>query len=80
MTTMTPSPQVDKESNPWESQRARFDFAAVSGYANCGALGSRQGVGPQTKGFNLFAHGPDLFRFGVRLHDYQHDFTSNLQV
>ncbi len=28
MTTMTTAPQVDKESNPWESQRARFDLAA----------------------------------------------------
>src|SRR5271155_3529556 len=28
MTTMTAPPQVDKESNPWESQRARFDLAA----------------------------------------------------
>src|SRR5258708_39138605 len=28
MTTMTTPPQVDKESNPWESQRARFDLAA----------------------------------------------------
>src|ERR1039458_4188710 len=28
MTTMTSSPHVDKESNPWESQRARFDLAA----------------------------------------------------
>ena len=28
MTTMTTSPHVDKESNPWESQRARFDLAA----------------------------------------------------
>src|SRR6202041_589187 len=28
MTTLTPPPQVDKESNPWESQRARFDLAA----------------------------------------------------
>src|ERR1700727_2976842 len=28
MTTLTTPPQVDKESNPWESQRARFDLAA----------------------------------------------------
>ena len=28
MTTMTTPPQVDKETNPWESQRARFDLAA----------------------------------------------------
>jgi len=28
MSTMTTAPQVDKESNPWESQRARFDLAA----------------------------------------------------
>src|SRR5208282_1273954 len=28
MTTMTTAPHVDKESNPWESQRARFDLAA----------------------------------------------------
>src|SRR5246127_1127730 len=28
MTTIAPPPQVDKESNPWESQRARFDLAA----------------------------------------------------
>src|SRR5229473_5800232 len=28
MTTLTAPPQVDKESNPWESQRARFDLAA----------------------------------------------------
>jgi hypothetical protein len=28
MTTMTTPPHVDKESNPWESQRARFDLAA----------------------------------------------------
>src|ERR1039458_3430161 len=28
MTTMTSPPHVDKESNPWESQRARFDLAA----------------------------------------------------
>jgi glutamate dehydrogenase (NAD(P)+) len=28
MTTMTTAPQVDKETNPWESQRARFDLAA----------------------------------------------------
>jgi len=28
MTTMTAPPHVDKESNPWESQRARFDLAA----------------------------------------------------
>ncbi len=28
MTTMTTAPQVDKEANPWESQRARFDLAA----------------------------------------------------
>src|SRR5579864_7142580 len=28
MTTITTAPHVDKESNPWESQRARFDLAA----------------------------------------------------
>src|SRR5277367_1345548 len=28
MTTMTTAPNIDKESNPWESQRARFDLAA----------------------------------------------------
>src|ERR1700716_3816875 len=28
MTTMSPPPHVDQESNPWESQRARFDLAA----------------------------------------------------
>src|ERR1700755_3510940 len=28
MTTMTTAPHVDKEANPWESQRARFDLAA----------------------------------------------------
>src|ERR1700689_1383792 len=28
MTTLTAPPHVDKESNPWESQRARFDLAA----------------------------------------------------
>jgi len=28
MTTMTTAPHVDKETNPWESQRARFDLAA----------------------------------------------------
>src|ERR1035437_7679090 len=28
MTTTTTDPHVDKESNPWESQRARFDLAA----------------------------------------------------
>src|SRR5215469_7371231 len=28
MTTMVTAPQVDKEANPWESQRARFDLAA----------------------------------------------------
>src|SRR6195256_2005800 len=28
MTTMATPPHVDKESNPWESQRARFDLAA----------------------------------------------------
>ena len=28
MSTMTAPPHVDKESNPWESQSARFDFAA----------------------------------------------------
>src|ERR1700694_827980 len=28
MSTITTAPQVDKESNPWESQRARFDLAA----------------------------------------------------
>src|SRR4051795_13737256 len=28
MTTMTTPAQVDKEANPWESQRARFDLAA----------------------------------------------------
>ena len=28
MTTMTTDAHVDKESNPWESQRARFDLAA----------------------------------------------------
>src|SRR5580693_2506132 len=28
MTTMAAPPHVDKESNPWESQRARFDLAA----------------------------------------------------
>ena len=28
MTTMVTDPHVDKESNPWESQRARFDLAA----------------------------------------------------
>src|SRR6201996_8425092 len=28
MTTLTTAPQVDKETNPWESQRARFDLAA----------------------------------------------------
>src|ERR1700687_365016 len=28
MTTIATPPQVDKESNPWESQRARFDLAA----------------------------------------------------
>ena len=28
MSTLTTAPQVDKESNPWESQRARFDLAA----------------------------------------------------
>ena len=27
-TTLTTPPHVDKESNPWESQRARFDLAA----------------------------------------------------
>jgi glutamate dehydrogenase (NAD(P)+) len=27
-TTVTTPPHVDKESNPWESQRARFDLAA----------------------------------------------------
>src|ERR1700728_403206 len=28
MTTITTPPHVDKETNPWESQRARFDLAA----------------------------------------------------
>ncbi|MGC2556839.1 MAG: Glu/Leu/Phe/Val dehydrogenase dimerization domain-containing protein, partial [Candidatus Sulfotelmatobacter sp.] len=28
MTTLAAPPHVDKESNPWESQRARFDLAA----------------------------------------------------
>src|SRR4030081_2208956 len=28
MTTMSTPPHVDQESNPWESQRARFDLAA----------------------------------------------------
>ncbi|PYX58105.1 MAG: amino acid dehydrogenase [Acidobacteria bacterium] len=28
MSTITTAPHVDKESNPWESQRARFDLAA----------------------------------------------------
>src|SRR5437879_5382451 len=28
MSTVTTPPHVDKESNPWESQRARFDLAA----------------------------------------------------
>ena len=28
MTTLTTAPQLDKEANPWESQRARFDLAA----------------------------------------------------
>jgi glutamate dehydrogenase (NAD(P)+) len=28
MTTIATPPHVDKESNPWESQRARFDLAA----------------------------------------------------
>src|SRR4030081_2263932 len=28
MTTMSTAPHVDQESNPWESQRARFDLAA----------------------------------------------------
>jgi len=28
MTTLTTPAHVDKESNPWESQRARFDLAA----------------------------------------------------
>src|ERR1700677_1607781 len=28
MSTTTTMPQVDKETNPWESQRARFDLAA----------------------------------------------------
>ena len=28
MTTVTTAPHVDKETNPWESQRARFDLAA----------------------------------------------------
>ncbi len=28
MTMLTTPAQVDKESNPWESQRARFDLAA----------------------------------------------------
>src|ERR1700724_3189021 len=28
MSTITTAPQVDQESNPWESQRARFDLAA----------------------------------------------------
>ena len=28
MTTLITAPQVDKEANPWESQRARFDLAA----------------------------------------------------
>jgi glutamate dehydrogenase (NAD(P)+) len=28
MTTMVTAPHVDKETNPWESQRARFDLAA----------------------------------------------------
>src|SRR5258708_19092731 len=28
MTTLTAPPNIDKESNPWESQRARFDLAA----------------------------------------------------
>src|SRR3954452_635314 len=28
MTTITTAPHVDKETNPWESQRARFDLAA----------------------------------------------------
>src|SRR6266550_1019156 len=28
MSTLITAPQVDKESNPWESQRARFDLAA----------------------------------------------------
>ena len=28
MTTMTASPHTDKETNAWESQRARFDLAA----------------------------------------------------
>ena len=28
MSTMITSPHVDKESNPWESQRARFNLAA----------------------------------------------------
>src|SRR5713101_6982291 len=28
MSTITTAPPVDKESNPWESQRARFDLAA----------------------------------------------------
>jgi glutamate dehydrogenase (NAD(P)+) len=28
MTTLAPTPHMDKESNPWESQRARFELAA----------------------------------------------------
>src|SRR5215467_14615167 len=28
MTTLVTAPHVDKEANPWESQRARFDLAA----------------------------------------------------
>ena len=28
MSTITTAPHVDKETNPWESQRARFDLAA----------------------------------------------------
>ena len=28
MSTIAPPPPIDKEANPWESQRARFDLAA----------------------------------------------------
>jgi hypothetical protein len=61
-------------------ERARLNLAAVSGDANGRAFCAWDGMGAISKCLNLVAYGPNFFRPGVRLHDYQHDFTSNLQV
>src|SRR5207247_6903800 len=52
-------------------ERARFDLTFVTGDANRGALRAGDGMWTITERLDFGAHGANLVRGGVRLHDYQ---------